>query len=96
MGQIKPLGDMAWIVADPIKEKTDTGIFIPDQAREKGHTGTVFAVGKGKPGQKMEVKVGDRVLFNRHAVTEINYDDKPYLIIQEPNIFCVLEEKEEK
>ena len=70
--------------------KTASGIFIPDTAKEKPQQGTVVAAGPGKKDEPMEVKVGDVVLYGKYAGTEVNVDDKKYLIVKQSDILAIL------
>ncbi|RLD35799.1 MAG: co-chaperone GroES, partial [Bacteroidetes bacterium] len=81
--KIKPLADRVLVESQPAEEKTASGIIIPDTAQEKPQKGTVIAVGPGLGDVKMEVKVGDTVLYGKYAGTEISVDDKDYLIMNQ-------------
>lgn len=95
--QLKPLGDR--IVVQPIEreQRTPTGIYLPDTAKEKPQEGKVVAVGSGrllKNGERVpvSVKVGDRVLFAKYAGTEVKINGVEYLIMNENEILAVVEE----
>ncbi|TCK61705.1 co-chaperone GroES [Seleniivibrio woodruffii] len=95
MASIKPLQDRIIVKRFESEEKTASGIFIPDSAKEKPMEGEVIAVGPGRTydnGNKMEltVKVGDRVLFAKYAGTEIKFDGQDYLIMREDDILGVV------
>ncbi|MEQ9092174.1 MAG: co-chaperone GroES, partial [Balneola sp.] len=87
MASIKPLGDRVLVQADAAEEKTSSGLYIPDTAKEKPQQGTVIAVGAGKVenGNKidMTVKKGDKVLYGKYAGTEVSFDGEEYLIMRE-------------
>jgi chaperonin GroES len=87
---IKPIADRVVIEAAPAEEKTASGIYIPDTAKEKPQSGTVVAVGNGKKDEPMTVKVGDQVLYGKYSGTEITYEGKEYLIMKEADIYAVL------
>ena len=92
---IKPLGDRVVIKPAEADTKTKSGIVIPDTSKEKPQKGQVVAVGTGKlldNGQRaaMEVKVGDNVIFNKYAGTEVKVDDVEYLVIRESDILAIL------
>ncbi len=89
--KIKPLGDR--VVVRPIKaeEKTASGILIPEIAREKSLKGEVIAVGPGalnKNGERRapDIKVGDKVLFERYAGSKVELGGEEYLILREEEI----------
>ena len=71
---IKPIADRVVVEAAPAEEKTASGIYIPDTAKEKPQRGTVVAVGDGKKDEPLTVKVGDQGLYGKYAGTEITYD----------------------
>ncbi|WP_207533821.1 co-chaperone GroES [Desertivirga arenae] len=87
---IKPIADRVVVEAAPAEEKTASGIYIPDTAKEKPQRGTVVAVGDGKKDEPLTVKVGDQVLYGKYAGTEITYDGREYLIMREADIYAVL------
>ncbi len=93
---IKPLGDRVVVKPEPAEEKTASGLFIPDTAKEKPQRGTVVAVGPGRVenGTKIDttVKEGDTVLYGKYAGTEIKLDGEDYLIMRESDILGILEE----
>jgi len=76
---LKPLGDRVVIRVLEKEEKTASGIYLPDTAKEKPSQGEVIAVGDGKVldnGERsaMEVKAGDKVIFSKYAGTEVKVD----------------------
>lgn len=87
---IKPIGDRVVVEAAPAEEKTASGLYIPDTAKEKPSQGTVVAVGTGKVDEPLTVKVGDKVLYGKYAGTEITYEGKEYLIMRESDIYAVI------
>ncbi|MEN9369629.1 MAG: hypothetical protein RI952_494 [Bacteroidota bacterium] len=87
---IKPIADRVVILPAPAEEKTASGIFIPDTAKEKPQRGTVVAVGDGKKEEPITVKVGDEVLYGKYAGTEITYEGKEYLIMRESDIYAII------
>ena len=80
------------IIVEPVEAETKTasGIIIPDSAKEKPQQGIVVATGKGKHDEPMEIKVGDSVLFGKYSGTEVNIDDKKYLVMNQSDILVVL------
>ena len=87
---IKPLADRVLIEPKEAETKTAAGIYIPDTAKEKPQQGTVVAAGPGKKDEPMEVKVGDQVIYGKYAGTEVNFEDKKYLIVKQSDILDVL------
>ena len=86
----RPLADRVLIETVAAEEKTASGIFIPDTAKEKPLQGTVIAVGNGKTDEPMTVKVGDTVIYGQYSGTEIKLDNKKYLIMKEADIYGIL------
>jgi len=87
---IKPLADRVLIEPVPVEEKTIGGIIIPDTAKEKPLKGHVVAVGSGKEDEKMVLKEGDEVLYGKYAGTEIEIENKKYLIMRQSDVLAVL------
>ncbi|MCD0487011.1 co-chaperone GroES [Pedobacter sp. MC2016-14] len=93
---IKPIADRVVVEAAPAEEKTASGIYIPDTAKEKPQQGTIVAVGPGKYAEltgnlvPLNVKVGDVVLYGKYGGTEITYEGKEYLIMRESDLYAVL------
>ena len=87
---VKPLADRVLVEPAEAEEKTTGGIIIPDTAKEKPQKGTVVAVGSGKKDEPITVKEGDKVLYGKYAGTEINIEDKEYLIMRESDIYAII------
>ena len=85
----KPLADRVLVEPAPAEQKTASGIFIPDTAKEKPLRGIVVAAGSGKIDEPMSVKVGDSVLYGQYAGTEIKIDGTNYLIMIESDIYGI-------
>ncbi|MBQ0067262.1 MAG: co-chaperone GroES [Phascolarctobacterium sp.] len=84
---LKPLSDNVLVEIVEQLAKTASGIYLPDTAsKEKPQTGKVVAVGDGRLLDngivvKVDVKVGDEVLFAKYSGTEVKIDGKDYLLI---------------
>jgi chaperonin GroES len=94
--KIRPLQDRILVKRIDEEAKTKGGIIIPDTAKEKPQEGKVIAVGKGKVTedgklQPLDVKKGDRVLFNKYSGTEVNVDGEEHLIIREEDVLAICE-----
>jgi len=92
---IKPLSDRVVIKPIEPEEKQQGGIIIPDTAKEKPQEGEVVAVGPGRTNDsgetvKLEVKVGDRVLYGKYSGTEVTVDNVEYLIVRESDILAIV------
>ena len=95
--KVKPLGDKLLVQRADAIEQTDSGIFIPESAKDKPKEGTIIAVGDGRLNQEtgsripFTVKQGDHVLFSSYAGTEIKIENEEYLIMTEDDILGVIE-----
>ncbi len=93
---IKPLGDK--VVVEPLseEEKSAGGIILPDTAKKKPQEGVVVAVGPGRvldDGSRgeMAVKEGDKVIFAKYGGTEITFEGKDYVILDQDSIYAIKE-----
>ena len=88
---IRPLHDR--LVVRRLEEETTSagGIVLPDSAAEKPSQGEVLAAGPGKL-QKLDVKVGDKVIFGQYGGSTVTLDGDELLILSESEIFGVLED----
>lgn len=88
---IKPLGNRVVIKRLEAEEKTASGIVLPGQAKEKPQMAEILAVGPGTEDEKMEVKVGDTVIFSQYAGTEIKYQGEEYTILAQRDVLAIVE-----
>ena len=94
--KIRPLHDRV-IVKRAEEEKTSAGgIVIPDSAAEKPVKGEVIAVGNGKvlengETRKLDLKVGDKILFGKYSGTEVKVDGTDLLVMREDDIMAVFD-----
>lgn len=93
---LKPLGNR--VLLELVEEETTTsgGIVLPDSAKEKPQFAKVIAVGAGKlleNGDRLalEVSVGDKVVFEKYAGTEIKYEGTNYLVLKDTDIIAIAE-----
>ncbi|MFT5168719.1 MAG: chaperonin GroES [Saprospiraceae bacterium] len=87
---MKPINDRVVVKPAQAEEKTSGGIIIPDTAKEKPQKGEIIAVGPGKDGIEMTVKIGDQVLYGKYSGQELHYEGADYLIMREDDILVVL------
>ncbi len=94
--KIQPLADRVVVQALEETELTRGGLYIPDTAqKEKPMQGTVVAVGPGKLSDeneriKLDVEVGQTVLYGKYSGTEVSVDDEDFLILRESDILAVI------
>ncbi len=86
--QVKPLGDRVLVKLVEEQQRTQSGIYIPDTAKDKPQTGLVVAVGDG---EEVKVEAGQRVLFAKFAGTEIKIDNVEHLILSHDDILAIVE-----
>jgi len=86
---VKPLGDRVLVKIKESETKTAAGIIIPQTAQEKTQTGVVVAVGTDT--DAIKVKVGDEVMYDKYAGTQIKIDGAEHLIVKMSDILAILE-----
>ena len=96
--KFRPLHDRVLIKVLDSEEKTKGGIIIPDTAKEKPQEGEIVAVGPGAKTEdgktvKMDVKVGDKVIFGKWSGTEIKIDNVEFSIMKESDIMGISKSK---
>ena len=94
--KFRPLHDRVLIRRIDEADKTKGGIIIPDSAKEKPSQGEVIAVGPGGRDEagkliRIDIKVGDRVLFGKWSGTEIKLDGEELLIMKESDVMGIIE-----
>lgn len=94
--KLKPLADRVIVKQTEAEEKTKSGIYLPDAAKEKPTQGKVIAVGPGKlddKGKRMELSVsqGDVVYYGKYSGTEVEVDGVKYVILRESDLLGVLD-----
>ncbi len=94
--KLVPLGDRVVLQQLEAEETTKSGIVLPGQAQEKPQQAEVVAVGLGGlvDGKevKMEVKVGDKVIYSKYAGTDVKLEEKEYVIVRQSDIAAIVEE----
>ena len=94
---VKPLGDKLLVQRSEAQQQTESGIYLPESAKDKPKEGKIIAVGSGRLNQDtgnripFTVKEGDHVLFTSYAGTEIKIDNNEYLIMKEDDILGIIE-----
>jgi chaperonin GroES len=89
--KVKPLADRVIVKLEKSETKSSGGIIIPDTAQEKTQTGVVTAVGPGTEKEKITVSVGQKVLYDKYAGTQIKVDGEEHLILKNADIVAVIE-----
>src|SRR5438132_5539427 len=93
--KFRPLHDRVVVRRIDADEKTTGGIIIPDTAKEKPSQGEVLAVGPGGRDEagkliRIDLKIGDKVLFGKWSGTEVKLDGQELLIMKESDVMGVV------
>ena len=93
--KIKPLFDRVVILPKDAEKETKSGIILPTASAEKSQVATVVAVGEGGlvdgKETKMQLKVGQEVLYAKYSGTEFSLDGKKYIVLKQTDVLAVLE-----
>lgn len=93
--KIKPLFDRVVILPKDAEKETKSGIILPTASAEKSQVATVVAVGDGGlvdgKETKMQLKVGQEVLYAKYSGTEFSLDGKKYIVLKQTDVLAVLE-----
>lgn len=93
--KLRPLGDRVVIKKVEAEETTKSGIVLPGTAKEKPQMAEVIAVGPGGvvDGKevKMEVKVGDKVIFSKYSGNDVKIDGEELTILRQDDILAIVE-----
>jgi len=93
--KLKPLGDRVVIRQLEAEETTKSGIVLPTQSQEKPQQAEVVAVGPGGTidGKeiKMEVKIGDKIIYSKYAGTEVKLGEDEFIIVKQNDILAIVE-----
>lgn len=94
--KLTPLEDKIIVKQAAAETQTASGLFIPDNAKEKPQQGEVLAVGPGRRDDKgeripMDVKVGDVVIYGKFGGNEVKVDGEKYLLMRADDIYAVVE-----
>ena len=84
---IKPLGERVVATREETAAKTASGLYLPDNAKEKSQIARVVAVGTNV----REVKINDRIIVREYSTTEVKIDGTEYLIVKEEDVLAIAE-----
>ncbi len=92
---LKPLGDRLVVEPKEREQTTPSGLVLPETAAEKPQEGEILAVGPGRRDDdgkriKLDVKVGDRVLYAKYGGTEVKIEGKKLLILKESDVLAIV------
>src|SRR5947199_10825659 len=94
--KLKPLGARVVVKALDREEKTNTGIYLPDTAKEKPQEAKILAVGPGDRDENgkrapVDLKEGDKVLFQKYAASEFTLESEELLILSNKDVLAIIE-----
>lgn len=90
--KIKPIGERVLVKPVKTKEKTEGGIYIPEEAKEEKKQAIIEEVGTKKDNEELPLKKGDKILYGGFSSEEFELDDEKYLIIDLKDVLAVLED----
>lgn len=94
---LRPLHDKILVRRDEAEDRTESGIYLPEKAKDTPKTGVVEAVGDGALNKEtgartpLSVKKGDRVIFSSYAGTEVKLNDEKLLVMSEDEVLAILD-----
>lgn len=93
--KLAPLGDRVVLKQLVAEETTKSGIVLPGQSKEKPQQAEVIAVGPGGTVDgkevKMNVSVGQQVIYSKYSGTNVEVDDEEYIIVKQDDILAICE-----
>ena len=89
--KLVPLSDRVVLKQCEAEETTKSGIILTSSAQEKPQEAEVVAVGPGTEDVKMEVSVGQKVIYSKYAGTEVKLDGEEYIIVKQSDILAIVE-----
>ena len=75
---LKPLGDRVIVKVVEDEEETVGGIVLANNAKQKPQQGKIVAV-------------GDTILYDKYAGSEVKYEGDDYLVLHEKDIMAIVE-----
>lgn len=95
--KVRPLGDKIIVKRNEAESQTNSGIYLPESAKDKPKQGTVIALGDGnlnkETGKRLPftVKEGDDIIFSSYSGTEVKIDGEDYLIMTEEDVLGIID-----
>ena len=95
--KVRPLGDKIIVKRQEAESQTESGIFLPESAKDKPRTGTIIATGTGNLNKEtgdripFTVKKGENVIFSSYAGTEVKIDGEDLLIMTEDDVLGIID-----
>ena len=83
---LKPLADRVVAVRDAVQTQTASGIYLPDNAKEKPVLAKVVAVGP----EVKNIKIGAKIVYKEYSTTELKIDGTEYIIVKEEDVLATI------
>lgn len=83
---LQPLGDYIVAQAEEAESKTKSGLYLPDNAKEKPKTAKVAATGPAV----RQLKAGDRIVYKSYSTTEVKVDGTEYILVREEDVLATV------
>lgn len=97
--KITPLFDRVIIKPETQTSTTKSGIVLPSTSQERPQVGKIIAIGSGldidSNNVGMQVRVGDNVLFNKFAGSEVKIDNETFIVLRQIDLIAIMEETNE-
>ncbi len=88
--KLVPLADRVALKQIEAEEKTKSGIILSSGSQEKPQEALVVAGGPGTKDEKMELEVGDKVVYSKYAGTEVKLENEEYILIRQSDVLAVI------
>lgn len=89
--KLVPLGDRVVLKQLEVETTTKSGIVLSSQTQEKPQQAEVVAIGPGTDEVKIEVAVGDKVIYSKYAGTEVKLDDEELIVVKQSDILAIVQ-----
>lgn len=83
---LKPLGDRVVAVREETSNKTASGLYLPENAKEKSMIAKVEAIGP----EVKTLKKGDRIVYKEYSTTELKVESTEYILVKEEDVLATL------
>lgn len=86
---IKPVGYRILVQREDKKERTESGLYLPDNSKEKPNIGKVIAIGS-EGDKKYDMHIGDRVMFSKYDGVEVTDEGNEYVLLSADSVLAIL------
>lgn len=86
MSAINPIGDYLVAVSEVAKNKTASGLYLPEQAQEKPQVAKVVAVGDAVK----RIKIGAKIIYKSYSTTDVKHDGQDYILVKEEDVLATV------